>query len=135
MLEAEVTVKASFYDLDPMEVVWHGNYVRFLEDARCALLDRIGYNYEEMHASGYMWPVVDMRIKYIRPIRFAQEVRVIARLVEYENRIRIDYRLLDFATGEVVTKAQTTQMAVALDTNETCFESPSVLVEKVQRLL
>ena len=135
MLEAEVTVKACFYDLDPMEVVWHGNYVRFLEDARCALLDRIGYNYEEMHASGYMWPVVDMRIKYIRPIRFAQEVRVIARLVEYENRIRIDYRLLDCATGEVVTKAQTTQMAVALDTNETCFESPSVLVEKVQRLL
>jgi acyl-CoA thioester hydrolase len=135
MLEAEITAKAGFYDLDPMEVVWHGNYVRFLEDARCALLDRIGYNYEEMHASGYMWPVVDMRIKYIRPIRFAQEVRVIARLVEYENRIRIDYRLLDFATGEVVTKAQTTQMAVALDTNETCFESPSVLVEKVQRLL
>lgn len=135
MLQAEIVIRASFYDLDPMEVVWHGNYARFLEDARCALLDKIGYNYDEMQASGYAWPVVDLRIKYIRPIRFAQQVRVVARLVEYENRIRIDYQLFDVATGEIVSKAQTTQMAVAIETGETCFESPVVLIEKVQGLL
>lgn len=135
MLQAEIVIRASFYDLDPMEVVWHGNYARFLEDARCALLDKIGYNYDEMQASGYAWPVVDLRIKYIRPIRFAQQVRVVARLVEYENRIRIDYQLFDVATGEIVSRAQTTQMAVAIETGETCFESPVVLIEKVQGLL
>ncbi len=134
LLEAEITVKAGFYDLDPMEVVWHGNYARYLEDARCALLDRIGYNYAEMRNSGFMWPIVDMHTKYIRPIRFAQEVRVTATLVEYENRIRIDYRIHDVLTGEVLTKAQTTQVAVALETGETHFESPPVLLEKILRL-
>ena len=135
MIEAEIVIKANFYDLDPMEVVWHGNYARYLEDARCALLDHIGYSYSEMRDSGFSWPIVDMRIKYIRPIRFNQQVRVVAQLVEFENRIRIDYRLHDAADGETLTKAQTTQVAVALDTQEMSFESPAILIEKVQRLL
>lgn len=135
MIEAEIVVKANFYDLDPMEVVWHGNYARYLEDARCALLDHIGYNYTEMRDSGFAWPIVDMRIKYIRPIRFNQQIRVVAKLVEFENRIRIDYRLHDLPTGEVLTKAHTTQVAVSLDTDEMSFESPPILIEKVQRLL
>ena len=135
MLEAEINVKAGFYDLDPMEVVWHGNYPRYFEDARCALLDRIGYGYTEMRESGFMWPVVDMRIKYIRPIVFAQDIRVVAKLVEYENRIRIDYRIHDRASDDLLTTAQTTQVAVNLATKEMSFESPPVLIEKVERAL
>src|SRR3954464_10157171 len=99
MISAEVSIQAQFYDLDPMQIVWHGNYARFLEQARCALLDKIGYNYPDMAESGTGWPIVDMRIKYIRSIRFAQTIRVRATLAEYENRIRIDYRILDEATG------------------------------------
>lgn len=135
MISAEVIVKAQFYDLDPMQVVWHGNYARFLEQARCALLDKIAFNYREMSASGYIWPVVDMRIKYVRPIRFGQEVRVTATMVEYESRLKIGYRLADLATGEVLTKAHTIQVAVDAATQELCFESPAALKEKVQRLL
>ncbi len=135
MISASVTIKAQFYDLDPMQVVWHGNYVRFLEQARCALLDRIAFNYREMSASGYVWPVVDMRIKYVRPVRFGQEIRVTATMVEYESRIKIDYRIADVATGEVLTKAQTIQVAVDAATQELCFESPAALREKVQRVL
>ena len=135
MISAEVIVKAQFYDLDPMQVVWHGNYARFLEQARCALLDKIVFNYQEMSDSGYIWPVVDMRIKYVRPIRFGQEVRVTATMVEYESRIKINYRLADLATGDVLTKAHTIQVAVDAATQELCFESPAVLRERVQRLL
>src|ERR1700761_7909922 len=76
MISADVVIKAQFHDLDPMQVVWHGNYVRYLEQARCALLDRIGYNYPEMEASGFAWPVVDLRVKYVRPVRVAQEIVV-----------------------------------------------------------
>jgi acyl-CoA thioester hydrolase len=134
MISAEVTVKPQFYDLDPMQVVWHGNYVRFLEQARCALLDKIAFNYQEMSRTGYIWPVVDMRIKYVRPLRFGQEVKVIATMLEYETRLKIGYRLIDLASGETLTKAHTIQVAVEIATNELCFESPAVLREKVQRL-
>lgn len=135
MISAEVTVKAQFYDLDPMQVVWHGNYPRFLEQARCALLDKIEFNYDEMFASGFIWPIVDLQIKYVRPIRFAQEVDVTAVLVEYENRIKIAYRINDRATGETLTKAHTIQVAVDAATNELSFVSPPALLDRVRRLL
>jgi len=135
MISADVTIQAQFYDLDPMQVVWHGNYARYLEQARCALLDRIGYNYPEMAESGFLWPIVDMQLKYVRPIRFGQTVRVTASLVEYENRLRIDYRIHDVGSGELLTKARTTQLAVAVDDQALAFESPAVLIEKVRALL
>ena len=135
MISADVTLKAQFYDLDPMQVMWHGNYPRYLEQARCALLDRIDFNYAEMQASGFIWPIVDMQIRYVRPIRFAQEFVVAATLVEYENRIKISYRITDRATGETLTKAHTTQVAVDPATNELSFVSPPVLIERVRRLL
>jgi len=133
MIYSEVTIKTQFYDLDPMQVVWHGNYVRYLEQARCALLDKIGFNYEEMSRTRYIWPVVDLRIKYVRPIRFAQEFKVTATLLEYENRLKIRYVVADTLTGEVLSRADTIQVAVDKETSELCFDSPRELRERVER--
>lgn len=135
MISADVVIKAQFHDLDPMKVVWHGNYVRYLEQARCALLDQIRYNYLEMEASGFAWPVVDLRVKYVRPVRFSQEIVVSAHLVEYANRLKIDYRVRDRATEEVLTKATTVQVAVRISTGEMQMESPPVLLDKVRELI
>jgi acyl-CoA thioester hydrolase len=135
MISATLTLKAQFYDLDPMQVVWHGHYARFLEQARCALLDKIEFNYLQMSQTRYIWPIVDLRIKYIRPIRFAQEIDVTATLSEHENRLKIDYAITDVCTGEILTKAHTIQVAVDSENNEVCFESPPELLEKVRCLL
>ncbi|HWT96345.1 MAG TPA: acyl-CoA thioesterase [Terriglobales bacterium] len=135
MISAEVDIVAQFYDLDPMQVVWHGNYARFLEQARCALLDKIGYNYPQMDQSGFMWPIVEMQTKFVRPIRFAQAIRVEANLLEYENRLKISYRCRDKLSGAVLTKAHTVQVAVVMASGELCLESPPVLIEKVRALL
>ena len=114
-----------------MEVVWHGNYTRYLEIARCALLDCIEYDYPRMRDSGFAWPVIDMRIKFIRPLFFKQRIRVHATLVEYENRLKIDFLITDASTGEKLSKAYTTQVAVDMKTHEMCFVSPAVLREKL----
>jgi acyl-CoA thioester hydrolase len=53
-------------------------------------------------------------------------------MAEYEYRLKIDYRLADLATGEVLTKAHTIQVAVDAATNELCFQSPAVLYAKVE---
>ena len=132
MLAAEILLKAQFYDIDPMDVVWHGNYARFLEQARCELLDRLGYNYQQMKESGYAWPIVDMRIKYVRPIRFGQKFTVSATIVAFENGLKIDYRLRDRTTGEVLTKARTFQVPVTIETGELCIESPTCLTDRVK---
>jgi acyl-CoA thioester hydrolase len=135
MLSVETVIKAQFFDLDPMNVVWHGNYARFLEIARSDLLDRMDYNYSQMEASGFAFPIVEMRLKYVAPIRFRQDFVVTTTLIEYENRLRLDYLIRDLASGTVLTRARTTQVAVRIDTGELCLESPPVLIEKARALI
>jgi len=129
----DITVQ--FYDIDPMCIVWHGNYVKFLEQARCVLLDKIDYNYNQMEASGYIWPIVDMRLKYVSSARFGDVVRVHAQLVEYENRLKINYMIVNAVTEVVLTKAHTIQVAVDSATQEMQFESPAIMFEQVEKLL
>lgn len=127
-LHHEIELAPSFHDIDPMLVVWHGNYVRYIEIARCALLQKLDYDYPQMQASGYMWPVVDMRLKYVRPIRYGQRVKIHAEIVEWENRLKIEYRISDAETGEKITTGYTVQVAVDAATGEMLFVSPPVLL-------
>jgi acyl-CoA thioester hydrolase len=127
----EVEVQAQFFDLDPMEIVWHGNYVRYLETARCALLDSIGYNYPQMKESGYAWPVVDLHLRYVKPAVFGQRLTVYAAIVEWESQLKIDYLITDTVTGHRLNRASTTQVAVDMTTHEMCFISPPILFEKL----
>lgn len=128
---AESEIEVQFFDLDPMAVVWHGHYVRYLEIARCALLDHIDYNYNQMKASGYAWPVIDMHIRYAAPATFHQRLKVRAEIVEWENRLKMEYLISDAATGRRLTRASTTQVAVEIASQEMCFVSPRILFDKL----
>jgi acyl-CoA thioester hydrolase len=130
-LAAEVEIEIPFQDGDPMGVTWHGNYFRYFEAARCALLDKIGFGYVEMVNSGYSWPIVDTRVKFVRPTVFQQRILVVATLEEYENRLKISYVITEVGTGERVTKGYTIQVAVENESTELCFVSPPVLIEKI----
>jgi acyl-CoA thioester hydrolase len=127
----EIEMQVQFFDLDPMEIVWHGNYVKYLEVVRCALLDKIGYNYPEMKHSGFVWPIIDMQLRYIGPAKFGQILSLRADIVEWENRLKIDYLISDSVTGKRLTRASTTQVAVEIASGEMCFVSPPVLFEKL----
>ena len=130
-LAVEIELTPAFHDLDPMEVVWHGHYAKYLELARCALLQRFDYDYPQMRESGYLWPIVDMRTKYVRSARFGQRLKVRAQISEWENRLKIDYLISDAGSGEGVTRAHSIQVAVDLRTGEMCFASPAVLLERL----
>lgn len=129
--EIAMELRIPFYDVDSMGIVWHGHYLKYFEDARCRLLDAIDYNYLSMRDSGYGWPVVDLRAKYVGSARFNQTVRVIARLVEWEVRLKIDYRIEDLETGELLTKGYSVQVAVEMATGEMCFATPDILHRKL----
>ena len=120
-----------FYDLDPMLIVWHGNYVKYLEVARCALFDSIDYNYPSMKESGYAWPVIEMQLRYAGPATFGQRLTVRADLVEWENRLKIEYVISDAASGKRLNRASTSQVAVDIASGAMCYYSPPILFEKL----
>lgn len=132
-LEAAVEVEVPFHDVDAMTVAWHGHYLKYCEVARCALLRRFDYDYPQMQDSGYLWPVVEAYLKYVRPARYGQRLRVEATLLEHENRLKIGYLIRDAQSGERLTKGYTTHVAVDAKTQELQFVSPPVVLEKLKR--
>ncbi len=135
VLHTEVEILVPFFDVDSMEVVWHGHYVKYLEIARCALLDKLEHNYAQMREAGYAWPIIDLQLRYMRGARFGQLLKVRADLVEWENRLKINYLISDAQTAERMTRGSTVQVAVEIATREMLLASPKVLVEAVERVL
>lgn len=130
----DVPFTVEFYDVDSMNVVWHGNYVKYMEKARCVLLDKLGFGYKEMVKHGYAFPVTTINLKYVRSLRFGEKAVVRTCLMEYENKIRILYEILD-ENGKIATKAESNQMALKLDTWESEFETPKVFIDKIEKIL
>lgn len=130
-LSAEVEIEIPFFDVDPMQVAWHGHYVKYFEVARCAMLRKIDYDYPRMHASGYLFPVVEIYLKYVNPARYGQLVLAEAELLEYENRLKIGYRIRDKTSGQRLTRGWSVQVAVDAKTHELQFVSPRILIDKM----
>jgi len=135
VLQAEVEILVPFFDVDSMDVVWHGHYVKYFEVARCALLERIGHNYQQMRDAGYAWPIIDVQLRYMRGARFNQRIVVRADLVEWENRLKINYLIRDAETGERMTRGSSVQVAVEIASREMLLASPRVFVDAVERAL
>lgn len=138
MTEAFISVDTNFtvefYDVDSMQIVWHGNYVKFMEIGRCALLDKIGFGYKVMSENNYSFPVVDMKLKFIRPLSFGEKCKIRSSLIEYESCIKIRYEIFN-EKDELANKAESTQMAVNMLTNQSEIGCPKIFIDKVEALI
>jgi len=135
IISASFEMEVAFFDVDSYRIVWHGNYPKYFEIARCALLEKIGYPYEKMEESGYFFPVIDLQTKYLKPLIFKQKVRVTASLKEWEHKLIVDYVIADIDNNQVMTKGQTTQVAVLMPEKITQFQIPTQLIDNVNALI
>lgn len=135
VLPTEIELQVPFHDVDLVQVVWHGHYVKYFEIARWALMEKIGFGLEAMLASGFGWPVVELQVKYLKYSSFGDRLRVRASLVDWENRLTVNYLVTNAGTGDRVARAKTVQVAVDMSTGELQFVSPAPLVEHVRRAL
>lgn len=129
--EAETFITVQFYDLDPMNVVWHGNYIKYLETARCDLLSKIGYDYDNMREDGIAYPVATMDLKFMKPCTFNQKLKVVSSVEEIEPCLIIKYMIYDALTGEKLFKAKTMQICVDVHSKESVYSAPERLKEKL----
>lgn len=132
IISVETTINVPFYDLDPMNVVWHGNYVRYTEVGRCALLNKIGYNYDNMREDGVMYPVAKMDLKFIKSATLGQKLLIITSLEELEPALRLKYVIKDAITNETLFKATSMQICVDVKMNQSVYEAPQNFKRKLQ---
>lgn len=129
--QTNIEITVPFHDVDVMGVCWHGHYTKYLEIARCHLMKNLDYDVEDMHASGYMWPIIELFIRYAKPLHYGQTINVLVTIVEYEERLKLKYEITDKASGERLTKAHSIQVAIRTEDKEMCFSSPNILLEKL----
>lgn len=90
----EVHHRVIYGDTDAMGVVYYGNYMRFLELARGALMRRLGKPYGEVEERGLVIPVAEVGVKYIRPARYDDEIVIKIRVERLTGAsIRFAYEL------------------------------------------
>lgn len=135
LIEASVNARVAFQEIDLVQVVWHGHYLKYMEDARWALMERLGFGLQAMMSSGYSWPITEAHLRYIRAARFGDELRVRASLIEWQQRVLINYLVSDAANGERVARGQTVQVAVNLRSGAMQLPLPQPFVERVETCL
>lgn len=131
-IEAEIETVIPFFDLDPLQIVWHGHYAKYFELARCEVLAAIDYGYQAMKDSGYAWPVIDLHIRYLKPARLGQKIICKAWILEFENQLKISYEIRCSETAATMTRGSTVQVAVNMSNEEMQLVSPRVLHEKMR---
>ncbi|NLZ36486.1 MAG: acyl-CoA thioesterase [Clostridiales bacterium] len=84
-----------YYETDQMRIVHHSNYIRWMEEARCAWLSDVGFGLETFEAAGVVSPVVSLSVKYLKPAVFPERVKVIVKLILATGvRMKISYKMI-----------------------------------------
>ena len=134
-LNDQVVIETPFHDVDAMGIVWHGNYAKYFELARCKLLEQVNFGYESMGKSEYIWPIVHYKSKFIKPLKYKQKFKVSAELTEWEFRLKIDYLITDLASGAKLSRGSTIQVAVYKKSNEICAPLPEIFRNSVDKYI
>jgi acyl-CoA thioester hydrolase len=131
-VSTSVTLKVPYYDVDLMQIVWHGNYLKYFEVARQALFKKYGVD-KRCYAEDtrYVFPVVRSMIKYIWPLRFDDEFICTAVVREARVKIVLDFEIKLVSNGKLCVKGWTEQVAVLLPEMEMSFQIP----EEIQKVL
>ena len=93
--------KVKYYECDRMGVTHHSNYIRFMEESRIDMLDRIGYGFEKMEAEGVVSPVTEVHCSYKKTTTFQDEIAVEV-FVEDISALKLRIGYVMTCRGEVV---------------------------------
>ena len=115
-LKATVPLNIRFSEVDSMNIVWHGSYVMYFEDAREAFGKKYGIAYLDIFGHGYYAPLVDLSFKYKSPITYDMkpEITITYKPVD-ATKIVFDYEITNPENGEVLATGHSVQVFMDLN--------------------
>jgi acyl-CoA thioester hydrolase len=112
---ATVRFSVPFADVDAMQVVWHGNYLKYFDLARDRLFRDAGIDlYRMAEEADVVFPITRTQTKHVRPLRFRDEAECTAILIEADCRLVLDFEIRMAGSGQLCAKGRTEQAAVRL---------------------
>lgn len=129
MLQVSKDIDVRFSEVDSMGIVWHGNYALYFEDARELFGAKYHLEYMHMFEMGFYAPLVDLRFRYKKAIKYEDKIKVIIKFHDTDAaKIMFDYEILNRETGELMATGQSTQVFLDLNYNMV-LEVPAFFIE------
>ena len=104
MYEHLTTLRVRYAEADPMNVVYYGNYAQYFEVGRVEGLRALGISYKSMEEMGFMLPVVELNIKYLRPAKYDDliTIKTMIKQLPVDHRIQFDQEIYN-EEGKLLT--------------------------------
>lgn len=110
MFVAEHEVEIRYAETDQMGVVYHSNYLVWLELGRTKLIQDLGFSYVEMEKEGIISPVLDLQISYRKAMRYGEKA-IVKTWVDTVSPLRVVYGYEIYnGDGELCITASTTNI-------------------------
>ncbi len=125
-LRVTVERQVRFEEVDPLNIVWHGRYPSFFEDARVAFGEKYSMGYLDCYEQGILCPIKQMHLDYFRPLRF-QERFSIEGILHWSSAARLNFEfIIRNQAQEITTTGYTVQMMLDTEMNLMLIAPPYV---------
>lgn len=111
-LDDTCRIRVRFSELDPMGIVWHGTYVKYLEDGRESFGRHYpGIDYATMAREHTPAPVYDLHLRHLAPLRLGDTAEVRTVYVHHIGaRLDFRYEVRRLPDRQLCLRATTTQL-------------------------
>jgi len=115
-LKSQVKTKVRFSEVDSMGVVWHGNYVKYLEDGRENFGNEFGLGYLDVFGLELMTPIVKLDIDYKSVIKYGEEIVIETEYIQSKAaKIIFKYKIYNANTKKLAITAKTIQVFIDME--------------------
>ncbi|MBS4203485.1 acyl-CoA thioesterase [Lederbergia citrea] len=116
MLISETDIEVRYAETDQMGIVYHANYLVWMEIGRTKLIEKLGFKYAEMEKDGILAPVIDVHAKYLQPVKYGESSKIKTWIEDYDGlRVTYGYEILT-GTGQLAVTGFTKHVCVKGDT-------------------
>ncbi|MDR3047792.1 MAG: acyl-CoA thioesterase [Bacteroidales bacterium] len=111
LLTANTEITVRFSEVDSMNIVWHGSYVLYFEDAREAFGKKYGLAYLDIFGNGYYAPLIDLKFNYKKPLVYGDQALI---EITFKNstaaKLIFDYKIYNLKNDSLVAIGSSTQV-------------------------
>ncbi|PCJ85738.1 MAG: thioesterase [Flavobacteriales bacterium] len=131
MYVSETKIRVRYAETDQMSFVYYGNYATYFEVARVEALRNLGVTYKDLEDSGYLMPVIEYKIKFLKPVLYDEELFIKTTIRDMPKaRIRFEYECFN-PKDELTNTAETTLVFLRKETRKPC-PVPSVIRKTIE---
>lgn len=132
LLESSVLLEVPFHHVDALRIAWHGHFPKYFEAAAMALLRRLDLDGGDLVEKRHRLVVIESSCRFAYPLRYADRIRVVAWVADYERRLLLRHEIHNETHGRRAAKGHTS-LALLDSEGRLRLETPPEIRARIER--